>query len=101
MQVGHYYQKGQQGKDDKVFHGGGVGLAAVGVAALVEDKRLVGVAEGLCDERHDHGYLDGGAIDAELYVDLTVHVGRYEGEDNFVGRLVEDAGNAQARMGQE
>ena len=49
------------------------------------------------DERHNHGYLHRRPIDAELH--LTFPPGHKLREEDFVGRLVEDARDAEHQNG--
>ena len=81
-------------KDDEVTHRLDVRAAVVGVAGLGEDEGLVSVAEGLDEHDHHDGDLEAGAVDAQLRVGLGL-VGKEEGEEDLVGRLIEDAGDAQ------
>ena len=95
VHITHHGQKGQQRENDEELHGAGVHLLAVLVLLLAEDEGLVGVAEGLRYHGHNHGNLDAGAVDAQLGVGtLAVEGGGHVGIDDFVGRLVEDAGYA-------
>ena len=64
IQIEHHCQKSHQCKDDKELHGLCIHLLVVLIAALAEYKRLVGVAESLCQHCHHHGNLAGGSIDA-------------------------------------
>ena len=67
IDIGHDEEKGCEGEDDEVFHRGSIGGAIVArtvVFGCCKDEGFIGIAEGLCDERHDHGYLDSRSIDA-------------------------------------
>ena len=97
-QIGHYGQEGQQGEDDEVLHAQGVGLVLVLVPALGKDDGLVGIAEGLGDHGHDHGDLHTAAVYAQQSLALG-RVGVDEGEDDLVGRLVQDACHTQDEEG--
>ena len=91
--VAHNQQEGEEGEDEEVFHRLGVGGAVVLVGLLAEHKGFVGVAEGLRDHRHNHGNLHRRAVDAELYLAV---LSRHEvAEEHLVGRLVENAGDAE------
>ena len=72
-----------------------VGLVVAAVAG--EDKGFVGIAESLGNHGHNHGNLHPCAIDSQLY--LAFLAGHDVLEDNLVGRLVEDAGNAEYQDG--
>ena len=100
IEVSHHNEEGQQGEYDEILHGLGIGAAVVVFViflVLAENEGFVGVAEGLGYHGHDHGYLDTGAVDAELH--LAFVAGHKVAEDEFVGRLVEDAGNAEHQYG--
>ena len=56
----------------------------------------VGIAEGLGEQRHYHGYLDAGAVDTELHKPLFA---RHQlGEENLVRHLVQDAHEAEQQQ---
>ena len=57
VEVSHHAQEGQQREDDKIFHGLGIGVAVVFVFRFAKHEGLVGIAEGLRDHGHNHGYL--------------------------------------------
>ena len=91
--VAHNQQEGEEGEDEEVFHRLGVGGAVILVGLLAEHKGFVGVAEGLRYHRHNHGNLHCRAVDAELHLSFFA---RHEvAEEHLVGRLVEDAGDAE------
>ena len=89
VHIAHHGQEGQQGEHDEIFHHNGLTFFALLVAAVAEDERLIGVAERLGDHGHDHGYLDAGTVDGQLFVALDA--GYQETEAYLVGHLVEDA----------
>ena len=87
--VHHHGEERQQSEDNEVFHHLGLGLPVFFVALAAEDKRLVGVAEGLRNHRHDHRDFHAGAINAELH--FAFLAGHDKTVANLVGHLVEDA----------
>ena len=93
VEITHHHQEGEQGEDNKIFHRRGVGLAVVLVLRLAKHERLVGIAERLGYHRHDHRYLAGGTVDAELGMGVALLID--VGEENLVGGLVQDAGDAE------
>lgn len=97
IDVGDDDEESEECEHDKILHDQGLAFLALGVTAVAEDKRLVGVAEGLSDHGHNHGNLDTAAVDAEL--DLALVAGDDEGVADFVGDLVEDAYDAEEEQG--
>ena len=58
---------------------------------------LVGIAESLRDHGHDHGYLRGRSVDAELFLCVGTFI--YMGEQHLVGSLVQYACDAENQDG--
>ena len=97
VHVAHDDEKGQKREDDEKLHSLGVGFTVVLVAAFPENERFIGVAESLCNHGHDHGYFHCGSIDTEF--DVPFMATANHGVNDFVRRLVQDAGNAQNKYG--
>ena len=68
-------------------------MLIVAVGALAKHNRLVGIAERLRYHSHNHGNLHHGAINAKLLLGVGCMINK--GKDDFVGSLIENAGNAQ------
>ena len=98
VEIAHHAKEGQEGEDEKILHAQSVERLGVFVACGGEDHRLVGIAKGLSDHRHDHGYLDAAAVDAQEHVGRLL-VGIDQREKYLVGHLVENARNAQHEDG--
>ena len=73
-------EEGQQREDDVVFHHLGIRFLLVG-ALVGKHERFVGEAEGLRDDDHDHRYLDGAAVNAQLRAGLLYAAVVEIGED--------------------
>ena len=97
VEIGHHRQEGQQGEDDKVLHDQRLGFLAAAFFAAAEDEGFVGIAEGLGNQGHNHGYLHTGTIDAQLH--LALLAGDEVVEAYLVRHLVEDAGDAEEQQG--
>ena len=89
---------GQQGEDDEELHDRGVGLPAVLVLSLAEHERLIRIAESLGDHGHYHGNLHASTVDAQFGLG-RFRVAVHQREDDFVGRLVQDACNTENQDG--
>ena len=100
VDIRHHEQKGCQCEDDEILHRSSVGGAIIPRLVILcgcKHKRFVGIAEGLCDERHDHGNLHRSAINAELHTSFCT---RHEPwEDDFVDGLVQNTCNAKHQHG--
>ena len=97
IDAGYHCQERQQGENDEIFHRFGVGVFVVAVFAFAKHEGLVGVAEGLGDERHNHGNFHRRTVDAELLGGVGAFVD--DGEQNLVGGLIQDAGDAEHQDG--
>ena len=93
VDAGNHCQECEKGEHDEVFHRLGVGVFVVLVLALAKHKRLVGVAERLSNQRHNHCHLHSRAVDAQLLLLVGCLVD--DGEQNLVGGLVENTGDAE------
>ena len=96
LDIAHHRQESQQGEDDEVFGGLGLRLLALLVLLPAKNKGLVGIAEGLGDEGHEHGNLHAGAIDAELHAALVARQQLWQ--QYLVGHLIEDAHDAEEQQ---
>lgn len=93
VHISYHDEECQKGEDNKILHCLGVGFAVVLVLRLAEHERLIGIAERLSYHGHDHRYLAGGAVDAELRVSIGVLVDIRK--ENLVGRLIKYSGYTQ------
>ena len=89
IHIAHHRQERQQREHDEILGGLRLRLLALLVALAAEDEGLVGVAEGLCDDGHDHRYLHAGTVEAQLHSSLAT--GQQHRQQYLVGHLVEDA----------
>ena len=100
VDIGNHHEEGEECEDQEILHRQRISGAIVGGFAFFrggKHKRLVGVAESLCDECHDHGEFHRAAVDAELH---DAFMSRNEfGKEDFVDRLVENARNAEYQDG--
>ena len=60
VDVAHHHEEGQQGEDDKELHGLGASVAVVAIFLFTKHKGFVGIAEGLGNHGHNHGYFHAG-----------------------------------------
>ena len=95
--VEHHGKEGQQGEDDEVFHARGEHLRRILILGAPKDKGLVGIAERLCQQAHDHGNLDASAVDAELH--KTFFSRHQTGVGHLVEGLAEIAHNTKQQDG--
>ena len=93
VHISYHYEECQKGEDNKILHCLGVSFTVVLVLRLAEHERLVGIAERLSYHGHNHRYLAGGAVDAELRVSVGVLVDIRK--EYLVGRLIKYSGNAE------
>src|SRR3712207_8683278 len=94
VHIEHHRQKSEQGEDNEELHRLRIHPLIVFLPAFAEYKRLVRKTESLRKHGHNHGYLAGGSIDAELD-GCFGFIGIDERKDNLVRHLIEDTCNAQ------
>ena len=99
IQIEHHAQEDEEGEDDKVLHRLAIRLLVVVALVAGKDKRLVGIAEGLDEHHHHHGYLEARPVDTQLLVGIRL-VFKQEGEEDLICRLVEDARYTQEEDGE-
>ena len=93
IDVSHHREECQQREYHKIAHCRGIVFLVVAVGALAEHNRLVGITERLRYHGHNHGNLHHSAINAQLLLGIGSMIHKWE--DDFVGGLIEYAGNAQ------
>ena len=93
IHIRHHCEESQQGEDYEVLHGLRIGVAAVLVFRLAEDKRFVGISECLHYHSHYHCYLACCPVDAQLGMGVITFI--YIREQYFVCCLVQYSGYSQ------
>ena len=76
-------------EDKEILHGCRIHILIVGILVLAEYKRLVCVAEGLGKHGHNHSYLTGCTVYAQLHQSFVTVVEK-EGIYHLVDGLVKN-----------
>ena len=97
VDICYYGKESKQGEDDEELHGLCLCGSIVAVGSLAKDKRLVGVAEGLRYNRHNHRNLACRPVYAQLCRCITAGVNKRE--KYLVGGLVEYPCNSKYQYG--